>query len=318
MGNAGLAVGSEALAGLLDQFGKGNIVDPRLEREGLERHARELTQRWDHRFPGFPQHCFPFTSFRGLGYRGKRDEYLKSIIVQLVNAHDDVNKTIVNPACVAGRHARDLASRLAPVRVIGTDIDPRGVWLYARVLRTCAPDNFEFIKDDIFHPKLDVTPTAVVFFGACGSVSDGVMDYAIDSHSPYLMCRTCCHHNIGGNMEITRRHSFLNWFFRLRNWGLSYYRKKEKYAGFYFSDKYSWAQYPRSNAARGMSNSEVFMEVSRNSTESDVCRMIIDLDRYLRLAEKGYNVWYRGELFVAERAVYNRTLCSGSPHTVSM
>ena len=93
----------------------------------------------------------------------------------------------------------------------------------------------------------------------------------------------------------------MNRFFRLHTWSLSRILQKEKYAGFYFSDKYSKKHYPRSEAARGVSNSDEFLEVSRNSADTDICRAIIDLDRYLYLVEKGYNVWYRGELFVAER-----------------
>ena len=292
----------EALAGLLGEFRKGNIVAPRAERQGIERHARDLSRRWDDRFPGFPQQYFPFTSLRGLNLRGKRDAHLKNIVVRLVTAEADQRKLIVNLACVAGRHARDLASRLSPFKVIGTDIDGRWDWLYHRALLGRAPGNYEFMKDNVFEPKLDVTPTAVVFFGACGSVSDAAMDYAVDRQSQYLMCRTCCHDNIGGNTEIARRPTYVNWFFRSKNWGMLWYRGREKYAGFYFSDKYTKADYPRSDAARGVSTSDEFMAVSRHSPESDVCRAIIDLDRYLLLVEQGYRVWYRGELFVAEKA----------------
>jgi hypothetical protein len=71
--------------------------------------------------------------------------------------------------------------------------------------------------------------------------------------------------------------------------------------GHYFSEKYSQDHYPTSRAARGLSDSHEFLEVSRNSVDSDTCRAIIDLDRYLRLAESQYDVWYKGELFVAQR-----------------
>ncbi|MHC4697286.1 MAG: hypothetical protein ACYTFA_11135 [Planctomycetota bacterium] len=302
MGNAGLDVGLKALAGLLHEFGKGRIIDPRVEREGLERHAKELSERWEDRFPGFPQQYFPFTSFRGEYHRGKRDAHLKNIIVQLITAHDRGDNTVVNPACVFGRHTRDLASRLPLFRAIGTDIFPLWNRIYGPVCRGGTPDNYEFIRDNIFDPQLDVRPTAVVFFGACGSVSDGAIDYAVNSGSPYLMCRTCCHDNIGGNTEIRRRSTFMNWFFRWKNHEFTRMRKKEKYADFYFSDKYSRHDYPRSEAARGVSNSDQFLDVSRNSVDSDICRTIIDLDRYLYLMERGYKVWYRGELFVAERS----------------
>ena len=44
------------------------------------------------------------------------------------------------------------------------------------------------------------------------------------------------------------------------------------------------------------------MAVAGNSPDSDICRAIIDLDRYLYLVERGFQVEYQGELLVAERA----------------
>lgn len=298
---AGLELSLSALTGLLGEFRKGNIVNPRVEAEGLERHAGELSDRWDRRFPGFPQQYFPFTSLKGQHYRGKRDAHLRNITVQLLSTQDDGDNIIVNPACAFGRHARDLASRLPHFRTIGTDIFPFWNRVYAFAFRRRTPDNFTFAQDNVFEPKLKVTPAAVVFFGACGSVSDGAIDYAIRSRSRYLMCRTCCHDNIGGNTEITRRNTFVNWFFRFKNREFERIRKKEKYAGLYFSDDYARNHYPQSQAAKGVTCSEEFLEVARNSPESDICRTIIDLDRCLHLMESEYNVSYRGELFVAER-----------------
>ena len=215
-----------ALAGLLDEFRRGRIVDPRLERVGMERHASKLTRRWDRRFPGFPKRYFPYTSLQGEWFRGVRDAYLKNIIVQLLGNSRANRRALVNPACVIGRHARDLARRLRSFRVIATDIDPRGNWWYGSLVRTYTPGNFEFVKDDIFCPQVNVRPTAVVFFGACGAVSDGAIDFAIRSRSLYLMCRTCCHDNIGGNTVLTPRPTLTNWFYRLKNWGFSMIQQK--------------------------------------------------------------------------------------------
>jgi hypothetical protein len=78
-------------------------------------------------------------------------------------------------------------------------------------------------------------------------------------------------------------------------------RIQRKNNGYYFSKNYSQEQYPRSLAARNVSSSEEFLDVCRNATESYICRTIIDLDRHLYLMEKGYRVWFRGDLFVAER-----------------
>jgi hypothetical protein len=127
------------------------------------------------------------------------------------------------------------------------------------------------------------------------------MDYAVASRSPLLVCRTCCHDNIAGNADITHRPTLINWGMRFKNWLMRWMRDKEKFRGYYFSEAYGPDAYPRSEAARGLTDSAELVRACRNSVDSDVCRAIIDLDRYLHLVEKGYDVWYRGELFVAER-----------------
>jgi len=294
-----LEIGLKALAGLLDEFRRGNITNRSIKKEQLDRYLRELSKRWDQSFPGFPRDRFHYSSCRGLLRKGLRNTHLKKIVIRLLQAHeqDHGNRIIVNPACFLGRRARYLASHLELFRVIATDINPHFDWCWDHISKN--PDNYEFRQDDIFEPKLKVIATAVVFFGACGSVTDAAMDYAVTSKTPYLICRTCCHQNIGGNVEIRKRFTPLNWSFRFRALMLSRIRKKRK--GYYFSEKYSQDQYPRSEAGRGLSNSDEFLEISRNAVGSDICCTIIDLDRYLYLVEKGYNAWYKAELFVAQR-----------------
>jgi len=294
-----LQVGLAAFAGLLDEFRRGNIAHRRREKATMDRHTAELCQMWDQRFPGFPQERFAYASAGGVRRRGVRDAYLKTIIVELLEAeqHNLPSRTVVNPACVIGRHARDVARRLRDFRVIATDIFPWSNRLYERAILRRSPENYTFHQDDIFEPQVQVPPSAVIFFGACGSLSDAAMDYTIRTGCPYLMCRTCCHDNIGGNMEITKRLTLLNWFFRFKNLSYSWARKRLK--GHYFSARYSAEQYPRSRAARSMSDAREFVEISRNSVDSDICRAIIDLDRYLYLIENRYDVWYKGELFIA-------------------
>ncbi len=301
MRSGSIEIALTAMAGLLDEFRAGNIVNPAVEGANLRRHAAALSDRWDRTFPGFPDQYFPFTSFRGEHFRGKRDEYLMDIIVRLLDDQGNKGRTIVNPACVFGRHARELARRLSALNVIATDIDWRWDWWYRHLRPGRTPDNFAFVQDDVFEPRLEALPLAVVFFGACGAVTDGAIDYAIESASPYLMCRTCCHDNIAGNTEVTPRRTYVNWFFRFKNRTYLWMRNKERFNGFYFSDRYGPDRYPRSEAAKGLTNSEELIAVSRDSPNSDVCRTIIDLDRFLHLAEAGYDVWYKGELLIAER-----------------
>jgi len=158
------------------------------------------------------------------------------------------------------------------------------------------------VQDNVFNPPFGVRPTAVVFFGACGAVSDAAIDDAVSAGAGYLMCRTCCHDNIGGNLAITSRFSYLNWFFRFKNLAHGRLQGVPEYAGYYFSPAYDRCAYPRSSAGQQLSCTEEFMAAARNSPESDICRAIIDLDRYLYLAERGFRVEYQGELIVAERS----------------
>ena len=160
---------------------------------------------------------------------------------------------IINPATVAGMHARRLAHKLPAFEVLGTDIDPRWDRLYQVVLfwKHCQTRNYRFVKENIFDPNLERHPAAVVFFGACGSVTDGCMDYAIALNSPFLICRSCCHDNIGGNTQIVRRRGRpINDFFAWKNYWIAKHKRKGK--GFYFSDRYRKDAYPRSEVARGI------------------------------------------------------------------
>jgi hypothetical protein len=290
-----------ALAGLLEEFRRARIVAPSAEKEGMERHAGQLTAWWNERFSGFPTKGFPYTSFWGEYHRGRRDTHLIDVIVRLLADRDGGETTVVNVACAFGRQARRVAARLPHARVVASDIDPRWERM-ARWLRLGrSPANYTFVQDNTFASQLSLRPTAVVFFGACGSLSDGAMDHAIDSGAEYVMCRTCCHDNIGGNVTVTARRTYVNWFFRFKNWIHARLQRTPKYAGFYHSLRYSRSAYPRSAAGRELSDTDEFLAVAGDSPDSDICRAIIDLDRYLYLTERGFRVEYQGELFVAER-----------------
>jgi hypothetical protein len=158
-----------------------------------------------------------------------------------------------------------------------------------------------FVRENIFKPDLQRSPAVVTFWGACGSVTDGCMDYAIATASPFLICRSCCHDNIGGNTEIVTRRTPINAFFRWKNRSFARMKRKAKWEDYYFSRRYLADAYPRSAAARELMDSETIIGIARSSPDSDVCRSLIDLDRCLYLRERGYDVLYREELFFAHR-----------------
>ncbi len=292
----------KAFTGLLTEFRGGRIGERCTERPLLKRHLSALSTQWDERYPGFPETPACHASFMGVVRRSVRDHYLRTLIVQeLKSTYPDKldTLTIVNPACVFGRHAQDLAARL-PCRVIGTDIFGPSSWLYNHVrIPKKTPENYAFVQDNIFEPKLDVQVSAVVFFGACGSLSDAAIDYAVRSGAQHILCRTCCHDNIGGNTVIVKRPNTLNRLFRMKNY--IHQKSTRHMPGHYFSSQYTPHAYPRSQAARALSDASEFQTLSQHSVDSDICRALIDLDRCLYLAEHEYQVWTKGELIVASK-----------------
>jgi hypothetical protein len=296
---AQLDIGVRSMEALLGQFRAKRIGHQSVEKHRLSSCLAPLSQAWNARFPGLPEAQFAYSSLKGISRRGQRDAYLKDLIVRCLSECADEHPTLVNPVCVGGRHARDLALRLKEFQVIVTDINAQFEQWYRRLPWVRTPNNYAFQQDDIFHPKVQAKATAVVFFGACGSLSDAAMDYTIQAQAPFLMCRTCCHDNIGGNTDIIKRRGLLNLLFRLKN--RVYAKKCQCDSGEYFSAPYTRDHYPRSQAGRRLSDPEEFMNIARHTVDSDICRSVIDLDRYLHLTEAGYTVWYRAEMFVAEK-----------------
>jgi hypothetical protein len=294
---------NDAMKALLAEFRQGRIADRdrTLEASAIRSHLAEQHAAWDRALPRFPACPWKRRSPKWEQMRGRRDAYLRRLIVSHVPSHDAGHRLIVNPATVFGRHARAVARELPAYEVVGTDYDA----LWNRLYRFVSPwtyrglKNYRFERENIFEPDLERKPAAVVFFGACGSVTDGCMDYAVAVRAPFLICRSCCHDNIGGNTEIVRRPGVLNGFFAFKNRGFERYKRKGR--DFYFSERYGKDAYPRSEIARELMDSDTIIDVARNSVDSDVCRSLIDLDRCLYLTEQGYDVLYREELFFAHR-----------------
>ena len=286
---------------LLREFRQGNIADKhrRREDEAIRSHLGALVAAWDQILPKFPDCPWRRRTFAWEFRRGRRDAYLRHLIITQVPGHETRNRLIVNPTTVIGRHARMLAGELPDYHVVGTDIDHRNDRIYRLLSFWRRPKlrNYSFVTENIFEPDLGRRPSVVTFFGACGSLTDGSMDYAISTAAPFLICRSCCHENIGGNTQMVRRPGAFNAYFAMKNWGFARYKRKEN--GFYFSDRYFKDAYPRSKAAREMMDSETIVAIAQNAVDSDVCRSLIDLDRCLYLQEHGYDVMYREELFFA-------------------
>ncbi|MCP4550099.1 MAG: hypothetical protein GY835_26870 [bacterium] len=288
----------EALGNLLNEFRLGRFADGdrSLEEAAIKTHLGHLTRAWDSVFADFPVYKEKRRTLLRFFKRERKDAHIRSIATAALKDFDGENLVIVNPAAVEGRQARRLAESLPQFEIIGTDIDARWETLY-RLLTCGDQQNFRFVRENIYDPDLGRKPVAIIFFGACGSLSDGAIDYGIQVAAPFLIFRTCCHENICRNTGIVKKRTMINRYFAMKNWQFARYRRRDE--GFYFSGKFNPDAYPRSEAARELGDPQTYLQVARNAVDSDICIAIIDLDRALYLQEQGYNVMYRDEVFFA-------------------
>ena len=293
------------LESLVDEYRRGNFADAdrRLEDGAMLKHFGHIWAIWDSLFAEFPETLRKRRSVMWEYERGRRDDHLLRVIAKHIPEDQSRGRLIVNPATVFGRHAMTLARDLPDYEVIGSDIDVKPRQLYRLIQSLKYPKllNFRYEIENIFDADLHRRPAAVTFFGACGVVTDGCMDYAIGVESPFLICRSCCHECIGGNTDIARRPSWLWLGFFAKNLSMKWIERTFPGTGFYFSEGHGVEAYPRSKVAQEILDSDTIIEIAQNSYDSDICRSIIDLDRCLFLEENGYDVLYREELFFAHR-----------------
>jgi len=292
---------SKALHSLLGIFRSGAIADKtrQLEEIAINKHLSAHHSAWQTMFPPFPACPFARRSVWREAMRGRRDAYLSRLIIEtLQNVHIGTN-LIVNPVAVFGGHARAIAHSLPTHQVLGTDIVSTWNRIYSIFCRIQLRRhrNYHFVRENIFCPNYERKPITIIFFGACGSLTDACIDYAIAVNSPFLIFHSCCHENIGGNTDLAKYATLLNYGFRMKSFFLNRYKTRGR--GFYFSDNYSQDAYPRSIFARGISDSQEFCSIAKHALDSDVCRSIIDLDRCMFLHDHNYDVVYKEEVFFA-------------------
>ena len=290
-----------AMENLLREAQLGRIADRKrvLEEKTIKNTFTEIFASWDKVFPPFPKCHFRRRSVAREFMKGQRDTYLVDIITACAQLVDQPNSLIVNLAAVLGSKAKQLAQTLPQFDVLATDIEPGPMTIYNFFTKNLK--NYRFFTENIYQPDLNRRPSIVVFFGACGSLTDASMQYTIDVKAPFLICRACCHDNTGGNIDFTKRWSLTSLLASLKNKKFLFLAKKTP--GAFFCDFYDKTAYPRSKVAKALMSTETFMDIVRNCADSDIYRFIIDLDRCLYLQEYGYHVMYREELFFAHKYV---------------
>jgi hypothetical protein len=297
-----------ALRILLRVFRNGDI-GPRarkIEESAISAALSDHHSAWRAVFSPLPPCPVPTSTFREMALRGKKNAYLRKLIVSTLRGLPAGTGPVINPVADFGTHAMAIARALPDREVLATDIDAnlnRCCSILYRITRR-TQRNYTFSRESIFSPGYGRHPCAVVFFGACGSLTDAAMDYAIAEAAPLLMCRACCHESIGRCTDLAKHSTFLNYVFRMKNLVYNIYKARNR--GWYFSSNYGQDAYPRSASARAVSDSAEFHELTKHALDSNICRYIIDLDRCMWLQDSGYDVLYEREVFYG----VSRGLCA--------
>lgn len=299
---------ARALRILLSVFRDGDIGPGarKIEESAMAAALSDHHSAWRAVFLPPPRCAVPTSTLREMALRGRKDTYLRKLIVSTLRGLHASAGPVINPVADFGKHARTIARALPAREVLATDIDANWnrCWSILYRITRGTQRNYAFSRESIFSPRYGRHPCAVVFFGACGSLTDAAMDYAIAEAAPLLMCRACCHENTGSCTDLAKYPTLLNYLFRLKNRVFDIYKARNR--GWYFSSNYGQDAYPRSALARAVSDSKEFHELTRHSLDSNVCRRIIDLDRCMWLQDSGYDVLYERELFFG----VNRRFCA--------
>lgn len=234
--------------------------------------------------------------------REQCDTLLKRVIVDLAE-HVPGEFAVLNHCSVFGRHGRELARRLQRATVIAADVSPtweRLFRLYEWLQSRPPPSNYRFTRENVYDSALNVRPVIVCFFGACGSLSDGVIDLGVQLGARYLVGRACCHCNVAMNLSLDNpNRSLWSLGHRVKNQVYRYYHNR---FGHYFDPRFDAEAYPRSGFARRRLDPGHMLACARHAVDCRVCRVLIDVDRLLHLEESGYRVLaYQNSMFVAER-----------------
>lgn len=230
--------------------------------------------------------------------RGAKDARLKAALERLCG---DLPGAVVNPCCVFTRHAQDIARRLPAAFVSATDITPtwrRLFRAYTTLRLRKEPSNFRFHVQSVYDIAPPVAPLAVVFLGACGSMTDAAFRLAIRSGARYICGRACCHENIGMNTKMTS--------FRMTFWSIGHRAKNRIYRvcadrlGHYGHATAGIDTYPLSRTFRALIDAEGMLRCAQHAVDCRLCRTIIDLDRACFLEESHYTLLAHNEsMFVA-------------------
>ncbi len=227
------------------------------------------------------------------------NKFLRQRLKIISQAQDFKPDSIADFCCGNGNGTLRIAQDFLDSQVFGFDVMPD---LFKRVKQKNKDSRIHFEKLDVYELNGSNYFDLVAFHNACGPLSDKIMQYAINQKAPIIAGRFCCHYTISSEIPNSKNKAF-SYYVKLRSFLQEIIREKTaKNYGYSAQDKDRDLLSEFSKHELGMNEQEL-EKIALASIDSRIATKIIDLNRVMKLIERGYDVEYTSEknMFVALR-----------------
>ena len=208
--------------------------------------------------------------------------------------------SIADFCCNTGGLTMKIADDFPNAQVYGFDVIPRSIAKAKR--KELKNTRVHFHEGDVFNFINSYTNFGVVTFNrACGSLSDKIIQYATDARVPIIVGKFCCHYQI--SREVPTSKSFLEnkWIKLMRRFDdlTRFQTGKNHVSSLEDCDRDLFSEF---SEELELSEDE-YERIARTTIDSLDGVNIIDLNRSLKLVERGYDVWYdqKNQIVVAKK-----------------
>lgn len=203
---------------------------------------------------------------------------------------------VVDWCCGSGGKTIRLARWFPQARFYGFDIHASRIAKAQRraqqVGRECR--NVSFERKDIYNWEGGGALAALLFNKACGPLADQILYRGTRQGVPLIVGRFCCYHTISSETAVSRSR-VTNGFLEVMAFG--YERMRKKHGESFIAPPRTANRDLLSDFARfdlGVTERE-FERIAGLSVDASVGYKIVDLNRMMKLFERGYAVWFDEE-----------------------
>ncbi len=212
---------------------------------------------------------------------------LREALQPTLNSQTTRAKSIADFCCGNGSETLKLAELFPNVQIYGLDILPPSIKSAKK--RARGNPNIHFSNADVYTLDNSHSFDAVVFNRACGPLADKIIEYATDKDVPLIAGRFCCHYTLS-DKQVHSKNVMLDIYMSLVHRLDNFVRKRVRN---YVRSENQNSALLSEFAKQGLKLTDEELErIALTCGNSNIGLLIIDLNRIMKLIEKGYEVNY--------------------------